>query len=132
MKVKNKISSIKFDMLFTWLRQRVVKGLDAAPWWFIYLGCNACLVCFDFKIQKFILDSFFTNQMFIICNGFVSVKYGYIIWNVIWYWVCWCVSKTKLKAFHAWCFFNHTKLFSFFLTKTKISNKYMIPNSMQT
>lgn len=77
LKVQNRISSIKFDMLFTWLRQRVVKGLDVAPWWFIYLGCNACLVCFDFKIQKFILDSFFTNQMFIICNGFVSVKYGF-------------------------------------------------------
>jgi len=31
LKVQNRISSIKFDMLFTWLRQRVVKGLDVAP-----------------------------------------------------------------------------------------------------
>ncbi len=42
--------------------------------WFTYLGCNECLVYFDFNISFF---SFFfsmeINQMFFVHNDFVSM-----------------------------------------------------------
>ncbi len=33
-----------YEMVFIWSKQGVVKGQDVATWWFMYLGCNACLV----------------------------------------------------------------------------------------
>jgi hypothetical protein len=40
---------------FTWLGQGIDEGMHVTTWWSTYLGCNSCLVCIDFGIQKLFL-----------------------------------------------------------------------------
>ncbi len=51
--IQSKRGSIN-EEVFVWLGQGVDEGPNATTLkWSSYLGCNACLVQFDFEIQKF-------------------------------------------------------------------------------
>ncbi len=53
--VKNKGGITINEVAFTWLGQGIDEGMHVTTWWSTYLGCNSCLVCIDFGIQKLFL-----------------------------------------------------------------------------
>lgn len=66
-------------MVKAWLGQGVDKGPNVITWKCTYLGCNAHLVCFDFRTQ-FLFFIFFpmeTNQIIDVYNDFVGVIHGF-------------------------------------------------------
>jgi len=44
LKVLSEWNSVN-KVIFVWLKLGVNEDLNVATWWFIYLGCNAHLVC---------------------------------------------------------------------------------------
>jgi hypothetical protein len=108
-----------YEMVFIWSKQGVVKGQDVATWWFMYLGCNACLV--SLILQPKFLFLFFCiffpwkqTKPLIVSNNFVGLSHGFhhlksdLVLKLFFLYV----SRTKFE--HAWCIFSHAKTPSFF------------------
>jgi hypothetical protein len=50
--VQSKGGSIN-EMLIDWLGKGIDENLDVTTLWSIYMGCNACFVCFDLEPKSF-------------------------------------------------------------------------------